>query len=414
MKRYVLYSFFIVIILSAIFSYLKAGKARHEDTGLKEFEVKRGEVHETIEATGEIKPATGAQISLGARVTGTVVKEPISVGDRVKKGDLIAIIDNRELKEDVVKAEAELSRIKVHYANLIREKKLRVDELTKEYDSSLLEVKKAQSEYDFRKWNFQSMKGLFESKNHSVSERSFREARNQLVQAGKSLKQARDKKEAARLSLEQARVALARLKKEFYQDEKKAKAELAKAKIRLSYSVLRAPFSGVITYVSTQEGETVVAGLNAPQFVKILDESRVENWIYIDETDIGHVSAGMTVTFSVDAYPQLSLRGKIEKIYPAPVIQNNVVYYIAVVRIVEHTSKLHLKMTTHNRIHVRTVGNVLVVPNSAVKFMDGHYVVKLKGAKGDGYVKVEVGVSDDAFTEIKKGLKEGDVVLYKS
>ena len=413
MKRYLLYGLAILILVSVIISVISSIKNKDKKGKYLEFKVRRGEVRETISATGEIKAATGAQISLGARVTGTVVKEPISVGDYVNKGDLIAIIDNRELKEGVKKAKAELARVIVHYENLIKEKELEISELAERYENSLLEVEKAVSEFDFRKWNFQSMKRLFQSRNHSVSERTYREAKNILKKAKEGLKQARNSKEASHSALNRAKTALNRLKQEFEQERIKAQAELEKALIRMSYSELRAPFSGVITYVSTQEGETVVAGLNAPQFVKILDESKVENWIYVDETDIGKVDEGMHVTFQVDAYPDIKFNGKIHKIYPAPIVQNNVVYYIAVVKIIQKATRLHLKMTTHNTIHIKTIKDTLIVPNGAVKFMDGHFVVKVKGGKGDGYVKVVTGVSDSEFTQIIKGLAEGDIVLYR-
>ncbi len=413
MKRYLFYAIALIFVVSAVFSVIASIKKHGKGHKYAQFKVKKGQVRETIDATGEIKAATGAQITLGARVTGTVIKEPISVGDHVEKDDLIAIIDNRELRQDLIKAEAELARIRVRYKNLIKEKELEVKQLAKKYENSVLEFKKAASELNFRKWNFESLKHLFESSNHSVSEKAFKEAKNVLLKADYALVQAQNSQKAARADLDKAKTGLSRLKQEFEQEQKKAQAELAKAQIRLSYSELRAPFSGVITYVSTQEGETVVAGLNAPQFVKILDESRVENWIYVDETDIGRIRKGMDVSFYVDAYPDISFQGKIDKIYPAPVVQNNVVYYIAVVSIFQKPKRLHLKMTTHNTIYIRTLKNVLIVPNSAVKFMDGHFVVRVKGAKGDGFVKVVTGVSDSRFTQIKQGLKEGDVILYR-
>ncbi len=412
-RRRLIYLLAILLVLGAIFGLFKHFKGKKEEKGLKEFSVRRGQVSETITATGEIKAATGAQISLGARVTGTVVKEPISVGDHVKKGDLIAIIDNRELREDVNRTKAELDRVKVHYEKSIREQELTIKELSNQLQKAVLDVQKAESEFEFRKWNYSSLKRLFESKNHSVSERTFREAANAFQHAEEALKQARYGKKAAEAALEKAKTALQRIRAEYRQDLIKAEAEYSKAKIRFSYSELRAPFSGVITYVSTQEGETVVAGLNAPQFVKILDESRVENWIYVDETDIGRVKKGMKVTFHVDAYPDRPFNGQIDQIYPAPVVQNNVVYYIAVVKIYQTDAVLHLKMTTHNNIHIKTIKDVLIVPNSAVKFLNGHYVVRLKGASGNGFVQVVPGASDESYTEIKEGLKEGDVVLYR-
>jgi HlyD family secretion protein/macrolide-specific efflux system membrane fusion protein len=326
---------------------------------------------------------------------------------------LIAIIDNRELKQGLDRAEAALRKVRATFENSIREQELEIQRQRLKESNARKELAAAEGELRFREWDFKSLKRLFSKATHSTSEKAFRKAKDDLVRARMHLGQARNDLKAAALAVKKAETALARLKQEYRESLKMAQADLGKARIRFSYSILRAPFSGIITYVSTQEGETVVAGLNAPQFVKILDESRIEDWVYVDETDIGKISEGMKVVFHVDAYLDHSYEGIISQIYPAPVIQNNVIYYIAIVTGFENRPGLKLQMTTHNRIMVKTLNDVLLVPNSAVRFMDGRYVVLVREGNGIETVPVEIGASDERFTEIRSGLKEGQKVLYK-
>jgi len=402
-----------VIAVAVIFFFASRGKHQSREGALKTFIIKRGTIHEAIEATGEIKPCTGAEISLGARVTGMVVKEPIQIGDRVRKGDLIAVIDNRELREAVGKAQASLDKVKANYENSITRQQKKLERKKLLELNAELELKAARQELSFAKWDFNSQKALFSRSTHSTSEKAFRKSEADLARRLAAFKQAQNGLKAARLEVEEEKAELNKLKEEYRQALKVAQAELNRAEIRFSYSTLRAPFSGVISYVSTQEGETVVAGLNAPQFVKILDDSKIENRVYVDETEIGKIKEGMKVRFRVDAFVRQSYAGVITQIYPAPVIQNNVVYYIAVVNGFDNNPPLRVQMTTHNEILIGKRENVLMVPNSAVKFQDGHYVVMVRQNGKKKAVPVEVGVSDSRFTEIKNGVQEGQEVLFR-
>ena len=414
MKRYLALLAGVVLLMSAVSLFLShRGRRGAEDGSIKTFVVKRGEIHESIEATGEIKPCTGAEITLGARVTGMVIKEPIKIGDKIKKGDLIAVIDNRALKETVEGAQARLDKVKATYDNSIRKQKLELERRKLLKLNARQEVEAADRELAFARWDFNSLKTLFSRSTHSTSEKAFRQAGAALARSSARFRQAKNSMQAAGLSVEEAAAELNKLEEEYRQALKIARADLNEAKIKLSYSTLRAPFSGVISYVSTQEGETVVAGLNAPQFVKILDDTRIENRVYVDETEIGRIREGLRVDFRVDALINHKYQGMITQIYPAPVLQNNVVYYIAVVTGFENRPALKVQMTTHNEIYTKTVKNVLIVPNSAVKFQDGGYVVAARINGRKRLVPVEVGAGDSHFTEIKSGIEEGMEVLYR-
>ncbi len=413
-KRYLSFLAGFIIVGAVIFFLLfHKGNGTSKDSSMQAFTVKRGTIHESIEATGEIKPCTGAEISLGARVTGMVIQEPIQIGDRVKKGDLIAVIDNRDLAEKVKKAKAELEKVRANYENSIEKQKRELKRQKLLKLNAKLEVEAAKQELSFAAWDFKSQKALFSRSTHATSEKALRKSEAALARSKANFQKAENSLKAASLAVEKASYELKKLEQEYQQALDVARANLREAEIKFSYSTLRAPFSGVISYVSTQEGETVVAGLNAPQFVKILDDNRIENRVYVDETEIGRIKVGQRVTFKVDAYVDHSYSGVISQIYPAPVLQNNVVYYIAVVTGFENKPILRVQMTTHNEIFTSTREDVLLVPNSAVRFKDGQYVVIVRENGKNKTVPVEIGASDSRFTEIKAGVEEGQEVLFR-
>ena len=69
----------------------------------------------------------------------------------------------------------------------------------------------------------------------------------------------------------------------------KALANILEEETQLSYATVTAPIDGVIAFVSTQEGETVVASMSAPTFVTLIDLKKLEETAFVDETDIGKI-----------------------------------------------------------------------------------------------------------------------------
>jgi len=403
-------AFLLIVSASLGFIYFKS-KKKEKIVPVKTATVKRGKIKKVIDATGVIKPQVGAEIKVGARISGTVIKENVKVGDYVKKGDLIAIIDNRELREELKKAKAKLKEVKETYPKQIEAKKLKLQSALAELKSAKAKLKAKEENYRLKKWELERQEELF--KKGYTTEQKLKRAKFEFKQAESDLKSAQEALRKAELQVEVAKRELAELKEKFKAELAVAEANLKQAEIRYSYSFIYAPKSGIISFVSTQEGETVVAGLNAPQFVTILDPEKLENWIYVDETEIGKIKEGMDVIFTVDTYRNKVFHAKVEKIYPQPEPKNNVVYYIVVARGFKDVKLLRPGMTTHNSIIAGVKKNVLVVPNAAVKWKNGKYVVyKVEEGKVKE-IPVKVGWSDEQFTEIVSGLKEGDTVAIR-
>jgi len=400
----------ILLIAAGSFFYLKKSKTK-ELIPVKTVKVEKGEVRNIVEASGMMKPQVGAKVKVGARISGTVEKENVKVGDEIKKGDLIAIIDNRELKENLKIAKANLKETKELYPKKISNQKLAIKTAEASLNTAIAKLEAERHNMNLKKWEFEKQQSLLKDK--FTTEANFKQAKTAFENTKMTFKAAEESVKQAKLNLQKEKKVLEQLISEYQSKLSQAEAQYKQAKIRFSYSYIYAPKSGIISYVSTQEGETVVAGMNAPEFVTILDPEKLENWIYVDETEIGKIKKGQNVIFTVDTYRNKKFTGKVVETYPEPTVLNNVVYYIVVVRGFKNASLLKLNMTTHNEIVIGTKNDVLIVPNEAVKWKKGKYVVyKVLNGKVKE-VSVKVGWSDDKYMEIISGLKQGDKVALQ-
>jgi RND family efflux transporter MFP subunit len=232
-------------------------------------------------------------------------------------------------------------------------------------------------------------------------------------------KQARANLAKARASLDLARKALALAKAahaarlaELKAAVDRAKAVAAKAEVTLSFATIRAPLSGVVASVSTQEGETVAAGLSAPTFVTIIDLDRLQVDAFVDEVDIGKIRVGQKALFTVDAYPAEEFAGQVAAIYPKAVIQENVVNYDVVLTVDEQEGcTLRPDMTASVTLFLARREGVLAVPSAALQRKEGETVVTVLDAGVASEVAVKTGWKDGPWIEVLAGLTEGQTVL---
>jgi RND family efflux transporter MFP subunit len=190
----------------------------------------------------------------------------------------------------------------------------------------------------------------------------------------------------------------------------KSKSDLAVAEIDLSYVVIRAPISGTVASVSTQEGETVAASFAAPTFVTIIEDNALELVAMVDETDIADVRPGDTVKFTVEAYPSQEMPATVKRIDPVATIISGVVNYPVMASIQKGVRPLKPDMTAN--IAIKTAERqALVVPNGVIQ-RDGEerYVLLMRDGKQEK-TAVTIGTRDAGFTEIKKGLRATDQVI---
>jgi macrolide-specific efflux system membrane fusion protein len=308
--------------------------------------VEKRDLGSLVQATGIIKPKVGAEVKVGARITGRVEHLYANIGDRVKKDQVLVRLEQDDLKARVDQAEA-----------------------------AYLE---ASASFDKAKSDLERDKPL--------------------AQAGYVTQQSIDVLQNA-FDVARARVA-------------KAKADQDYAKAQLSYATIKAPIGGTIASVTTQQGETVAAGLSAPTFITIIDLNKLEVNAYIDETDVGKIGVGQEALFTVDTFTDRDFKGKVTAVYPRAVLQENVVNYITLISIENSEGKLKPDMTANVTVTLKKKKGVLAVPGAAVVREGGRKYVMLQGKDGKATrSEVKTGWKEGAYLEITSGLKEGDVVM---
>jgi RND family efflux transporter MFP subunit len=206
-------------------------------------------------------------------------------------------------------------------------------------------------------------------------------------------------------------------------DESEAQCEMAKARTlkseaeldywesQLSYATIVAPIKGTVASVNTMQGETVITGLNAPTFIRIIDLDRLEVLAYVDENDIGKVQVDQEAVFTIAAHQATEFQGKVTSIYPSATTQDNVVYYLTSISVDNREGKLRPDMTANVSIFIDRRKGVVTVPHKAVK-REGTRKFVLVGNNGLLEKRfVKVGLRDQTYSEILDGLKDGELVV---
>lgn len=192
----------------------------------------------------------------------------------------------------------------------------------------------------------------------------------------------------------------------------KAESDVSEAKKERSYATIRAPIDGIVASVSTQEGETVAASFAAPTFVTIVQDRAVELSAMVDETDIGHISAGMSVEFTTEAFPAQALHAVVRRIDPTATIVSGVVNYPVICDIEETQTDIRPDMTANVSIATGR-RRVVLVPMESVVF-DGaaKYVVLSRGGATHRQ-SVVTGARSGGEVEVVSGVMPTDRLLRR-
>ncbi|MBV8205613.1 MAG: efflux RND transporter periplasmic adaptor subunit [Acidobacteria bacterium] len=181
-------------------------------------------------------------------------------------------------------------------------------------------------------------------------------------------------------------------------------------KVDLGYVSIRAPISGTIASVSTQEGETVAASFTAPTFVTIIGDNALQLVAMVDETDIAAVRRGNPVRFTVDSYPAQDFFGAVESIAPKATIVSGVVNYEVNAGIRRDARLLKPDMTANVAIQTAQHES-LVLPADALRRDGEQTYVLVRGPAGPERRSVVPGPKEAGMVEIRKGISQDDVVL---
>ena len=181
---------------------------------------------------------------------------------------------------------------------------------------------------------------------------------------------------------------------------------------QLGYYVITSPVNGMVIGTPTPAGETIVQGISAAQsLLTIADMSKMEIKTLVDETDIGKVKVGQTVSFTVDAQADKIFTGKVMSISRNATTSSNVVYYPVYIAVDAPEDLLFPTMTARVTITIGERNNTVVVPVAAIEEQNGkRYVQVMNNGKVESTL-VTIGLKDDENIEILTGLQEKDQIV---
>jgi HlyD family secretion protein len=334
--------------------------------------VEKGDLSDTVSATGNINAVTTVQV--GSQVSGTIQQILADFNSRVRKGQVIAKIDPQifeatvvQSKGNVQNAAAVLEKAKIVTADALRTLR-RNQELIKNGYVAQADVDAAETAYD-----------------SAVSQQKSAEAQ-----------------------LEQA------------------KGALSVAETNLRYTTITSPVDGIVISRNVDVGQTVAASFQTPTLFTIAqDLTKMQIDTNVDESDIGRTKSGQEATFTVDAYPGKSFSGVVIQVRNSPIITQNVVTYDVVIQVDNKDLSLKPGMTANVSIRIRDFKDVLKIPNAALRYRPSEkkkaegekeppgarvYVVG-KDGKPEA-VPIKPGISDGTHTQLAEGnLKAGDAVI---
>jgi RND family efflux transporter MFP subunit len=184
-------------------------------------------------------------------------------------------------------------------------------------------------------------------------------------------------------------------------------------RVDLNYVTIRAPISGTVASVSTQEGETVAAAFTAPTFVTIIGDHALQLVAMVDENDIASVQASNEVAFTVDALPAREFPGVVESIAPKATIVSGVVNYEVTVAVRDGAELLKPDMTAN--VSIQTAQrDALLLPAAAIQHEGDQTFVYVAAKNGRERKPVTIGSKENGMIEIKKGIGPDDAVLLQA
>src|SRR5581483_4275844 len=253
--------------------------------------VQRLDLTSVVSASGEVKPKT--YVNIGANAFGKITKLYVKEGDRVKRGQLLAQLENVQSAADVNSTRASLE--------VAQTDALAADAALK---TAVADQERAKADADRMKLDWDRAQSLYTEQLIATSE--FDSRKNAYASAVAGLAQA------------EARIVQARAQKESAERRiGQAKANLTRVADVLQKTAYQAPFDGVITNLPVREGETVVIGIqNSPgsTLMTLADMSVITAEVKVDETDIVNVAVGQPAEVTIDAIPKKVFHGTVTEI----------------------------------------------------------------------------------------------------
>jgi HlyD family secretion protein len=398
----------IILVIAALFLVFRP--KGNELPGLfQTATIERGDLTATVGATGTVRARQTA--TLVWQTTGTVADVNVKIGDTVRAGEVLASLSKTSLPQNIILAEAELVSAQQALNDLLNSDTARAqawialraakDAYEKAYDyrdslnypgkrTQVLLVKE-QTPYgvvDVPKTRTYKVDPSEEEIAKADADLALKEA--QYNDAQRAYDRLADGPNSDDLAAAQARV------------------EAAQATLNLAH--LTAPFAGTVTEAFPLPGDQVSTGTAAFR-VDNLNSLLVD--VELSEVDINSVTVGQTVTLTFDAILGQEYQGQVIKVSQAGTVVNGVVNFTVTVELTDADELVKPGMTAAVNIVVKEIKDAVLVPNRAVRLVDGDRVVFIIGENGQPEkVEIRLGSSSDTMSVVVGGdLKEGDEII---
>ncbi|MHB1070493.1 MAG: efflux RND transporter periplasmic adaptor subunit [Gemmatimonadaceae bacterium] len=292
--------------LAALLTFAACGKKAEKQIAIQTAPVTRRDIIVDATATAIIEPINIVEVK-SKTASGQITKMTVEVGSYVRPGDLIVQIDTRDLTNAANQAQADYDAAQAKLTTSTAQKKRSDD--------------------------------LFGQRIITAQEN-----------------------ETANLDFANSTAAFVR-----------ARTSLDLAQTRLEDATVRAPVEGTVIEKTVSLGQVIQAGTSSvgggSTILKMANLQRVRARALVNETDIGQIAAGQEATVTVDAFPDHPFRGKVEKVEPQAVVQQNVTMFPVLISLSNEEGLLKPGMNGEASVLVDRRTGVLAIPNDAVRSM---------------------------------------------
>lgn len=353
-KRYFLFAIILIVAVIALWRTLNAPLPQYQT-----LIVRPGDLQQSVLATGKLDALR--KVDVGAQVSGQLKTLSVAIGDKVKKDQLLGVIDPEQAQNQIKEVEATLMELRAQRLQ-------------------------AEAEWKLARVTLSRQQQL--AKTQAVSQQDLDTA-------------------ATEMAVKQAQIGA------IDAQIKRNQASLDTAKTNLDYTRIVAPMAGEVTQITTLQGQTVIAAQQAPNILTLADMSTMLVKGQVSEADVIHLQPGQKAWFTVLGDPQTRYEGTLKDVLPTPEKVNDAIFYYARFEVPNPKGILRLDMTAQVHIQLTDVKNVLTIPLSALGDPIGNnrYNVRLLRNGETREREVVIGARNDTDVEIVKGLEEGDEVI---
>lgn len=324
--------------------------------------VQRKNITLGILATGKLDASQ--KVDVGAQVSGQLKSLFVDIGDKVKKGQLLGLIDDDLAINQIKETEADLMELQA-------------------------QKKEAEAQYHLSKITYLRQRALLKS--HFISQQ---EIENSFTD----------------VEVKKTSVAVIQAKIE------RNKATLNTARTNLNYTKIFAPMDGEVTQITTRQGQTVIAAQQAPNILTVADMRTMLVKAQISEADVIHLVMGQEAQFTISGDSGTHYEGVLKSVLPTPVKINDAIFYTALFQIKNPQGVLRLDMTAMVSIKIKSMSNTLVIPLSCLGDVHSNNVYEVKLLQKGKIITrlVTLGIRNDTDVEIVQGLQAGDTLIIDS